>query len=370
MRPVANAFRSPSSVKVADLIRRHYLSAKVRGVVANGFLPGERDLARRYDVARVTVRRALGLLVAEGLVRAEPGRGYRALPRANGLKPGSPVAYVVSMPAGSDSWTSTAQELATAMQRVLLEGGWRAVAVSTKDRSTEEVVGQLLDAGVWGVALDTDDRAVRRAVHSSGIPCVCMDTLCRELPLDSILQDNHGGGRLAAEHLLDRGHRRIGWVGPVGASDHSLERFTGAQAGFLRRGLEFPRELVVSPGDDPAEIERAAREVLSRSDRPTALIALWTGTALAVARAAKSLGLVIGRDLELVAWSTEQGYQTQLEREFGPGRAPPTVVWSTEEMARIAVTRLAWRRREPNLAPLRVSVPTRLVVAEQERGRS
>jgi LacI family transcriptional regulator len=364
MGPVANAYRAHSTVKVADLIRKHYLAAKGKGAVANGFLPGERDLAKRYRVARVTVRRALGMLAAEGLVRPEPGRGYRALPRANGLKPGSPAAYVVSMVPGSASWTSTAQELATAMQRVLLEGGWRAVAVSTNGRSTDEVVGQLLDAGVWGVALDTDDRAVRRAVHQSGIPCVCMDTLCRDLPLDSIMQDNHGGGWLAAEYLLDRGHRRIGWVGDVAASEHSLERFTGAQAAFLRRGLELPREYVVSPRNSAEEIERCVRELLTRADRPAALLTLWTGMSLAVARVARSLGLSIGRDLDLVAWSTEQGYRAQVEREFGPGRAPPTVVWSSEEMARIAVTRLAWRLREPDLAPLRVSVPTHLVLSK------
>jgi DNA-binding LacI/PurR family transcriptional regulator len=363
MGPVASSHRAPSTVRVAELIRKKYLSGK--GAATNGFLPGERDLARQYRVARVTVRRALGMLAADGLVRPEPGRGYRALPRANGLRPGSPAAYVVSSPLGPDSWTTTSQELAAAMQRVLLEHGWQALAIGTRNRSPEEIVRQLVEAGVWGVGLDSEDPALQRAVHAIGLPCVSLDSLSREPGADSILQDNHGGGMLAADFLLGKGHRRIAWIGPVNQSIHSLERFTGAQAAFLRRGAEFPREYVFSPAE--AEAERAAREILARPDRPAAVLTLWTTVTLSVARAARSLGLVIGRDLDLVGWSTEHGYRIHLEREFGPGQAPPTVVWSTEEMARIAVTRLAWRLREPALAPLRISVPARLLVAGQER---
>jgi GntR family transcriptional regulator len=42
-------------------------------------LPGELALMRQFGVARVTVRRALEQLVAEGLIAREPGRGTRAL---------------------------------------------------------------------------------------------------------------------------------------------------------------------------------------------------------------------------------------------------------------------------------------------------
>ncbi|MHB1249765.1 MAG: GntR family transcriptional regulator, partial [Polaromonas sp.] len=42
-------------------------------------LPGEMALMQQFGVARVTVRRALELLAAEGLISREPGRGTRAL---------------------------------------------------------------------------------------------------------------------------------------------------------------------------------------------------------------------------------------------------------------------------------------------------
>ena len=45
----------------------------------DGFLPAEHSLARRYGVSRTTVREALRLLVARGLVEQHPGRRSRAV---------------------------------------------------------------------------------------------------------------------------------------------------------------------------------------------------------------------------------------------------------------------------------------------------
>lgn len=48
------------------------------GLFSQGF-PGELALMQQFGVARVTVRRALEQLAAEGLISREPGRGTRAL---------------------------------------------------------------------------------------------------------------------------------------------------------------------------------------------------------------------------------------------------------------------------------------------------
>lgn len=358
MRAASAVSRAPSTARVVTNIRKDYLGGEI---VPNSFLPGERELASRYSVARVTVRRALQQLSAEGLVRAEPGRGYRALMRIAGLKAGSPAAYVVDK--AERGWTTMMTEVSASFQRLLIEDGWQALTFSTEGRSESEVLSALGRAGVWGVAIDSPEDWVYQAIYDSGIPCVSVDRVCRELPIDNILQDNHGGGMQAASYLIDRGHRKIGWFGAVGESTHSAERFTGAQAAFLLRGLEMPSEYVFRSGVD---LDRDAREMLARSDRPTAVMALWSNQCVAVGRAARVLGLELGKDLDLVGWSTELDYRSRIERDFGPGKAPPIVMWSTAEMSRIAITRLLWHVREPNLKPLRVSVPTRLVTSSEE----
>lgn len=75
-----------------------YLVLKER-VLEGGYaagLPGEFELMARFEVSRVTIRKALELLVAEGLIAREPGRGTRVIPpKAKPLLPseggGSPA---------------------------------------------------------------------------------------------------------------------------------------------------------------------------------------------------------------------------------------------------------------------------------------
>jgi len=203
---------------------------------------------------------------------------------------------------------------------------------------------------------------MQRLLMESGLPCVAVDEVTTGLPMDCVLQDNHGGARLAAEHLLGKGHRRLAWFGAVAESNHSLERFTGAQAAFLKHGVRLEPELIVDKGLGAAE----ARELLSRPDRPTAVLAMWRRQAVAVLQAARALNLVLGRDLDLVGWCTEYEYRELLGGEFAGAPAPAMVVWDHRQMARIAIERLELRRQNPGLAAVRITVPARLAVAETE----
>jgi LacI family transcriptional regulator len=180
--------------------------------------------------------------------------------------------------------------------------------------------------------------------------------------IDSVIQDNFSGALQAAEHLVARGHKRIGWAGPAIESIQAVERWGGAVAGLARRGLEIPPELVAS-NVSMRNIE-AAQALLAWPDRPTAVIALWANVATAVARAAANLGLELGRDLELVGWATEEEFESY--RDFFPhGRAPATVTWRIETLAETALARLAERRTHPHLPPARINVETRLRPADE-----
>jgi DNA-binding LacI/PurR family transcriptional regulator len=346
--------------EVAERIRGEYLSGKGAPV---RFLPSERVLAEALGVARTTVRKALRLLADEGLVRAEHGRGYRTLPRAAGLTAGGRLAILQPPPVPGSGGGGIGEQLIMALQRAVLAQGGQALFIDAANIPLDRLVGSLHDARVWGVALTTDDDRVFRALAGAGMPCAAVDCPARSLPMDYIAQDNFGGARAAADYLLEGEHRDIAWFGPVAASHHSLLRFAGAQSAFHSRGRELPRKRVTVPSEDA---EASARQLLSRKNRPTAVLALWAGLGVAVGRAAAQLNLKLGDDLELVTWTTENGYRNRIQREFGVKTAPPTVVWNTDEMAEITVDRLLWHLREPDLKPLRISVPTRLVATHQD----
>jgi hypothetical protein len=69
------------------------------------------------------------------------------------------------------------------------------------------------------------------------------------------------------------------------------------------------------------------------------------------------LGLVVGRDFEMVGWCTEEEY-ADFCSWFPPGLVPAAVTWSIARMAEAAVARLKQRRMEPKLAPAMIRIPT------------
>ncbi|MHC4913935.1 MAG: GntR family transcriptional regulator [Planctomycetota bacterium] len=353
--PVTKPAGATLAAKVAERIRGEFLETDARPVK---FLPSERELASRMECARTTVRGALGLLAEEGLVRAEQGRGYRVLPRVVGVRAGSAIAVALPEDWKDEGGTSLRSEAAVALQRALVDGGYRALIMRVDWSSPQRAARQLEEANIWGAALVGGESLAYKAVSRLGLPCVAIDCLDRDVPLDMIMQDNFGGGRQAAEHLLDAGHENIAWFGPVKESSHSLERFAGARTAFTARGRDISRKYLFDRGPWEAA---AAKRMLGRSDRPTAVLCMWVGATLAVGRAARDLGMKLGEDLHIVGWCTEAKYSSVIEREFGPGKAPPVIVWSTAELATIALARLLWHLREPRIKPLRVSVPTRLV---------
>ena len=76
------------------------------------------------------------------------------------------------------------------------------------------------------------ERAARRA-----LPVVFVDRPPRGVDADSVTVDNHRGGRLAAEHLLAQGHRRIAVLVDLETIPTAARRLAGFTDGYAERGL-------------------------------------------------------------------------------------------------------------------------------------
>jgi DNA-binding LacI/PurR family transcriptional regulator len=345
--------------RVRERIRKFILSG---AVPPGSLLPGLRRMSREHKAALTTVHQALTTLVAEGLIAAEPRRGYRVLYGADDDERTRPVAYVTSQRGGPGEWEPFFQELLVAFQDAAHSRGWTMLGVGAADQDHAAVMRQLAGARSWGVLLERANPELVAMVRASGLPAIIVRPGAEDAGLDAVMQDNYQGGMLAAEHLLARGHRRIAWVGATVRTGYSLARLAGASAALLRAGAELAPELRVETSGDNAR-ERA-RELLRRPERPTAILALWREEAIDVAAAARELGLVAGSDFDMVGWCVEEQYERGYRPAFAGGPVPPTVVWSARAMANLAVSRLAERRANPGLEAVRIHVPVTLRVAD------
>jgi len=362
-KAVAGLNAGRSSVELAARLRREIVAGRI---APGGYLPTERDLAARNCVAPMTARRALKTLENEGLVSAEPRRGYRVLAAADDPDRGLPIAYLTHGPKpGGEFWDQFHRVLLAEFERVAAGKGWPLLAVSMDGISVGEVVERVCSARACGAVLDKFEPELLEAFGREGVATVLIDSRTEGFDgeTDAVVQDSFLGGVLAAAWLVGRGHRRIGWIGPqpMAGDLQIVERYAGAAGALDRAGLALAPELRVrTPLQDLELARQGARGLLGRPDRPTAVLALWQTMTSAVAEAARGLNLEPGRDFEMVGWSTDEHYQSEFLAGFRGGAAPPAITWSIARMAEAAVACLRRRRAEPHAPAVHLRVPTRL----------
>jgi LacI family transcriptional regulator len=112
---------------------------------------------------------------------------------------------------------------------------------------------------------------------------------------------DEGSARAATEYLIGLGHRAIGFI--AGSSEYSLSewRVRGWREAMDRAG--FPTEGLLARGDFSYDSGlAAAKQLLARTELPTAIVASNDQMALASLAAATSAGLEVPRDLSLISF--------------------------------------------------------------------
>lgn len=143
----------------------------------------------------------------------------------------------------------------------------------------------------------------RHQLRARGIPFVVFDPTS-ELPDDVpfVGATNWSGGRSATRHLTELGHRRVAMIGGPDQILFCGARLDGYRSALERAGLPVDPELIVRTDLTQTDGHAAARDLLSRPDRPTAIFACNDLQALGVYQAAREAGLRIPDDLSVVGF--------------------------------------------------------------------
>jgi LacI family transcriptional regulator, galactose operon repressor len=153
---------------------------------------------------------------------------------------------------------------------------------------------------IWIPTTDSSDPAVRLA--DLDIPFVVLDRRVGNVTAPAVLANNCEGARMATQHLLDLGHRRIGYIGRPFELSHSSERTRGFLEALDRNGLR-PDETLMARGGFRIEDGRvAALQLLERKDRPSAIFAYSDFMAIGALRAAWECGLAVPRDVSVIGF--------------------------------------------------------------------
>ncbi len=233
IQPLSDYDLLPIYVRVADDLRSRL---GTEGFEIGSYLPGELDIAAQYDLSRGTIRRALGILEAEGLLSRQPGRGTLILPKSVGVMGTRPKVAVV--------WTmvrAMGLEMLSSLEDCLSSANCDMLFSSSKhdpEREAEILTGLLasdIDAVVLYSTGSPANNVLIQQLHEQGKQIVLLD---RFVPgamdnLSWVTSDNERGAYELTHHLLELGHERIGLFIRT-PDDARINTLVEREQGYLR----------------------------------------------------------------------------------------------------------------------------------------
>ncbi|MFW6238424.1 MAG: LacI family DNA-binding transcriptional regulator [Halanaerobiales bacterium] len=127
-----------------------------------------------------------------------------------------------------------------------------------------------------------------------------------DISVPRVSVDNVAAARTAVEHLIERGHRRIAMIGGPREVLSAVQREEGYRQALEENGLSYDPDLIISGHYTNKGGERAARELLARRERPTAIFAISDMMAVGAVMAARDAGLKIPEDMAVVGFDNSE----------------------------------------------------------------
>jgi LacI family transcriptional regulator len=244
--------------------------------------------------------------------------------------------------------------VASGIEREVRQHGLQLVTASNDENADQEhaLVDAFIERRVRALLIisTADQHDYLVIERRRGVPFVFVDRPPVGLSADAVVIDNRGGARSAGEHLLAAGHRHIAVVGDLARLSTQRERVEGFVEAMSAAGNREWEPYLRTDVHDVGGGEKAVRELLAAKSAPTALFTLnnrLTTGALRALKGRRRRTALIGfddfdladvLDVSVVAHDAaamgRQAAQLALDRMFGRGGPPRTVVMSTRIIAR------------------------------------
>ncbi len=181
------------------------------------------------------------------------------------------------------------------------------------------------------ILLGQPERAYLQLLTEQPLPVIALDFYDPTICMDAVIGDGTHGASQLTRHLIERGHRDIGFLGNVKATSSIMERYLGFTAEMLRSDLPIRPEWVISDRTDSNVIV----PLTLPEKLPTAFVCNCDVMARVLIRALRQRGLRVPVDISVVGYDD---FNNQ------PGSLPLTTFRAnTPVMCQMAVKLLAER---------------------------
>lgn len=253
-------------------------------------------------------------------------------------------------------------ELLVGIHQELSKFGQTVLLGTTFDSQTtqDHLLSTMLEHRVGGIILSAvpgSSAEVVEKVKAWGIPIVLVGRRIPGTQLDFVGVDNVVGGELAVNHLLQHGHRSIGFIGGFSKLSSWQGRKQGYDNALRQAGIPVDSSLVL---ESPATLRYGAeliQQVMTAPNPPTAVFCYNDAIAIGAMMKLKEMGIAPGKDVAIV------GFDDIPEAAiFSPKLS--TISSSIRAMGAHAATLLHARMEGLDGEPQNVIVEPKLVIRE------
>lgn len=326
------------------------------------------DVARRAGVSRATVSNVITHRAGGAVPISEETRqrvlaaiaelGYQPHAAARSLRSGSSRTIGLVIP---DANNPHFWRIVRGVEEVTRQEGYQLVLAITalqpeRERQSLQALAERRMDGL--LLLLTYPGRVRAELEALRLRGSAIVTLGGSLPnIDSVSHSYAAGAMALMAHLLQLGHRRIGFIHGTARPALGADRLLAYRRALHASGLSLNRSLIVRCGSSLAEGTSAALALLAHVPPPTAIVGVNDLMAIGALQAAAQKGLRVPGDLSVAGFD---------DIEMAAHTVPPltTVAADGEEIGRAAADLLFARLREPDRPPVRVERPTCLIVRQ------
>jgi len=210
--------------------------------------------------------------------------------------------------------------------------------------------------GLIVMALPFDDAAAQRLI-THGIETVLIEFA--RPSFSSIEIDDEAGGRVAAEYLISKGHRRCAFVGDRDLPSYSIhtsdQRLAGHREALLAAGISLPDAYVSLAPQSVEHARQQTHSLLDLSEPPSAIFAASDTQAMGVLKAARERGVSIPNQLAIMGFD---------DLDISDYIGLTTVRQCLEESGRVAVELLLARLTDPSRPVQHIQLPLSVVARQ------
>lgn len=271
----------------------------------------ENELAQKFDISRHTVRQAIGELTNEGWLYRVQGKGTFVNERLEHKNINKNIGVVTTFL--SDYIFPS---IIRGIDEVLSKTEYNIVIGCTNNKHEKEraVLQNLLDQNIDGLIIEATKSALPNPnldlyleFKNRDIPIVFIHEYYRDITPSYVVEDDFKAGFMAAMHLIDLGHKKIGGIFKID-DIQGHKRFAGFQKAQLDSGIKCSDSSVLWYDTDDVDMKINMEDSMLNIllSECTAIECYNDQISLKIIEIAKKKGIIIPQQLSIVSFDDSQ----------------------------------------------------------------